>query len=132
MQESRPSQFHDSSSDWAGVDQRTKPPPMKDDPNHIVRQLENYINDRLTENSIRHREYFDGHFDEVKLMLKSGFPGGDPSGHRRAHEVQIANAEWWTKLKTEIVYKLAGGAGLAVLGFVFLALWEHFKQEVKK
>lgn len=132
MHETRPSQFHESNPGWAGVDRRSKPPPMKDDPNYIVSQLETYINDRLTENGTRHREYFDGRFDEVLILIRSGFPEGDPTGHRKAHEIQIANAEWWTKLKTEIVYKLAGGAGLAVLGFVCLALWEHFKQEVRK
>lgn len=61
--------------------------------------------------------------EAVSDMMKRSFPGGDPDGHRRAHEAQIAaieaRAEFWKKLLFELTkYGLIGLAG-----WLFIIVW---------
>lgn len=58
--------------------------------------------------------------------LASGFPSGDPAGHRRYHEAEIKRierrAEFWSKLLLELSkWGLAG-----FLGWVAVTLWHEF------
>ena len=58
--------------------------------------------------------------------LASGFPDGDPIGHRRYHEAEIkrieARAEFWSKLRLSVTqWGLVG-----FIGWVLVSLWHEF------
>lgn len=83
-----------------------------------------------------HEQHLMTHMDRQFALLKQtfseAFPGGDPHGHRLAHEKQIRTATGWDKMKTDVVSKfLTGGLWIAA-GWLLLAVWESFKHEVKK
>lgn len=52
-----------------------------------------------------HEQHLTAHMDRQFAMLRQSFadafPGGDPHGHRIAHEKAIANATWWDKTKSD-------------------------------
>lgn len=58
--------------------------------------------------------------------LASGFPGGDPAGHRRYHEAEIkrieARAEFWSKLRLSVTQ----WGLLGFLGWALVSLWHEF------
>lgn len=83
-----------------------------------------------------HEQHLTLHMDRQFALLKQtfaeAFPGGDPHGHRLAHEKAIRNATGWDKLKAEVVSKfLTAGLWVAV-GWLALAVWEAFKHEIKR
>jgi hypothetical protein len=55
--------------------------------------------------------------------LSSGFPDGDPTGHRRLHEIVAAREkkreEFWEKLR----YELAKWGLIGFAGWALYALW---------
>ncbi len=58
--------------------------------------------------------------------LASGFPAGDPAGHRRYHEAEIkrieARAEFWSKLRLSVTQ----WGLLGFLGWALVSLWLEF------
>ena len=58
--------------------------------------------------------------------LASGFPDGDPAGHRRYHEAEIkrieARAEFWSKLRLSVTQ----WGLLGFLGWALVSLWLEF------
>lgn len=78
------------------------------------------------------REHFDKRLDEVIVLIKSGFPNGDPVEHCKAHEARIKNAAERAELYKSIRDKSITGVFLSLASFVLLALWEYFKSEVRK
>lgn len=58
--------------------------------------------------------------------LASGFPDGDPAGHRRYHEAEIkrieARAEFWSKLRLSVTQ----WGLLGFLGWALVSLWHEF------
>lgn len=83
-----------------------------------------------------HEQHLTAHMDRQFAALKQtfadAFPGGDPHGHRLAHEKAIRNATWWDKVKSEAVTKTATAGLWAVLVFLAIAAWEHLKNEARK
>ena len=76
--------------------------------------------------------HMDKQFASLRQTFSEAFPGGDPHGHRLAHEKAIRNATGWDKLKAEVASKfLTAGLWVAV-GWMAIAIWEAFKHEVKK
>jgi hypothetical protein len=76
--------------------------------------------------------HMDNQFASLRQTFSEAFPGGDPHGHRLAHEKAIRNATGWDKLKAEVASKfLTAGLWVAV-GWIAIAIWEAFKHEVKK
>lgn len=66
--------------------------------------------------------------EAMAQMMKVAFPGGDPDGHRRHHELVIKQAEeraaFWEKMRYELVkWGLFG-----FLGWASYALWKAFLQ----
>lgn len=66
--------------------------------------------------------------EAMSQMMASAFPGGDPDGHRRHHELVIKQAEaktaFWEKMRFELVrWGLIG-----FLGWAAYALWQSFLQ----
>lgn len=83
-----------------------------------------------------HEQHLTAHMDRQFAMLKTAFveafPGGDPHGHRLAHERQIANASWWDKVKGDAVGKTTAAGMWAVVVLLAVAAWEHIKSEARK
>ena len=83
-----------------------------------------------------HEQHLTAHMDRQFAALKQSFadafPGGDPHGHRMAHERQIANATWWDKAKSDAFSKVAAAGVWATVVFLAVAAWEHLKNEAKR
>lgn len=83
-----------------------------------------------------HEQHLTTHMDKQFALLQKtfaeAFPGGDPHGHRLAHEKAIAKAGWWEKAKGDAFSKVAGAGIWAVVVFLAIAAWEHIKQEARK
>ncbi len=76
--------------------------------------------------------HMDRQFASLRQSVADAFPGGDPHGHRVAHERQIANATWWDKVKGDAVGKATAAGLWAVVVFLCVAAWEHIKSEAKR
>lgn len=87
---------------------------------------------RLVEMESRLLERVDNRFDELKKLFMDAFPGGDPHGHRIAHEQVIKSSDRWDKIKFGVLEKITAGGIWAAAAFIALAVWEGFKHEVKK
>ena len=83
-----------------------------------------------------HEQHLMAHMDRQFALLKQtfadAFPGGDPHGHRVAHEKMIQTASWWDKAKSDAFSKVASAGIWAVVVFLAIAAWEHIKQEAKR
>ena len=77
-------------------------------------------------------QHMDRQFALLKQAFADGFPGGDPHGHRIAHERLIANAGWWDKAKSDAFAKVASAGLWAIVVFLCIAAWEHIKSEARK
>lgn len=67
-----------------------------------------------------HRENV-GRLDKMEQQmeqLKTGFPGGDPDGHRRYHEMMIDEMEEKKKLRRELMTHVLKSSTWAALGGV--------------
>ena len=76
--------------------------------------------------------HMDKQFSLLRQAFNDAFPGGDPHGHRLAHERQIANASWWEKTKSDAFSKVTAAGLWAVVVFMAVAAWEHIKQEARR
>ena len=76
--------------------------------------------------------HMDRQFAALRQTFAEAFPGGDPHGHRLAHEKAIANAGWWDKAKSDAFAKVASAGLWAIVVFLCIAAWEHIKSEARK
>lgn len=74
--------------------------------------------------------HIDKQFAELRRSFGDAFPGGDPHGHRIAHEKAIADANQWSKVRQGVVEKVASGGVWAALMFGALAVWDALKREI--
>lgn len=83
-----------------------------------------------------HEQHLTLHMDKQFALLRQSFadafPGGDPHGHRLAHEKAIRNAGWWDKIKSEAASKTITASLWVTLAFIAMSVWEHIKQEAKR
>lgn len=83
-----------------------------------------------------HEQHLVAHMDKQFFALRQtfaeAFPGGDPHGHRLAHEQQIANASWWDRIATEAISKTVTAGVWAMIVFFAISAWEHIKNEVRR
>lgn len=83
-----------------------------------------------------HEQHLMLHMDKQFALLQqtfaSAFPGGDPHGHRLAHEKAIRDATGWDRLKADLVSKFLTAGLWVAAGWLALAAWEAFKHEVRK
>lgn len=77
-------------------------------------------------------QHMDAQFKALRQSFADAFPGGDPHGHRIAHEKAIANAGWWDKVKADAASKLATAGIWAFMVFLAVAAWEYVKHEARK
>lgn len=76
--------------------------------------------------------HMDKQFAALRQTFAEAFPGGDPHGHRIAHEKAIRNAGWWDKIKSEAASKTITAGLWVTMAFIAAAIWEHIKSEAKK
>lgn len=92
------------------------------------------IQEAVSEALRAHEQHLTAHMDRQFALLKQSFsdafPGGDPHGHRIAHEKQIADQTGWDKLKLGVVEKVINGGVWAAVVFIALAGWDFLKREV--
>lgn len=104
---------------WDG-DERRRTGPM------TLRELEDHIDLRirlrLAEHAAEEKNALDSRFDELKVLLTSAFPDGDPTKHRQYHDEVM---DWMRerrdlmkaireKTVTALVWALMVGAGTAL------------------
>lgn len=99
-----------------------------------IQQLIHKIHDssRATEDRMNNLMLSFSSYAAKQDQISKGFPSGDPDGHRLAHEAWIkgaqAKAEFWAKLRD----KLAETGVMGAVGFLALAAWLAFKNEIHK
>lgn len=108
-----------------------------DDRNHLTEDrvalmIQEAVQQALTTHEQHLTLHMDRQFSLLKQSFADAFPGGDPHGHRLAHEKQIANATWWAAAKGDAVSKIAAAGLWAIVVFLAVAAWEHFKLEARK
>ena len=94
------------------------------------------VQDAVSKALASHEQHLMAHMDKQFALLRQafdeGFPGGDPHGHRIAHERLIANATWWDRIKSEAASKTLAAGLWVTLAFIAMAIWEHIKSEARK
>ena len=94
------------------------------------------IADAVQQALASHEQHLVMHMDKQFALLRQSFaeafPGGDPHGHRIAHEKAIAKATWWDRAKSDAFSKVASAGIWAVVVFLAVAAWEHLKNEAKR
>ena len=109
--------FFQAESEWNGIERRREANVLFD---MIAQQNEKL--DKMTE-FVRSSTT-----DQAQRLesLASGFPSGDPAGHRRYHEAEIkrieARAEFWSKLRLSVTQ----WGLLGFLGWALVSLWHEF------
>ena len=68
----------------------------------------------------------------VEKVYVSAFPDGDPTGHRKHHELVIQREEERIAFWHEMRMAAAKWAGLGILGFLGTAVWIAIKTEAHK
>lgn len=76
--------------------------------------------------------HMDRQFAQLRQSFSDAFPNADPHGHRIAHEKAIRNATGWDKLKAEVLSKFLTAGLWVAAGWLAFAVWEAFKNEVRK
>lgn len=83
-----------------------------------------------------HEQHLTAHMDKQFAALRQtfaeAFPGGDPHGHRIAHEKAIKNATAWDKMKAEVLSKFLTAGLWVAAGWLAFAVWESFKESLKR
>lgn len=99
-----------------------------------MRELEDHIDarikQRLEDYAREEAQRFDAKFDELKTLLRSAFPGGDPDEHRRYHDEAIAfmreRRELWKSIRERSITGLIWAA-LVALGS---AVWHYLQLKI--
>lgn len=84
----------------------------------ILRVIE-HVDARLKE----HRDDSHKRHNELVDVIKSGFPGGDPEAHRRAHEALIAREIWRQEFRNKISEHLAEKGIWALFAGISTLVW---------
>lgn len=94
--------------------------------------IEEAVDEAMTQHEEKMKTFIKAEFGQLHSLITAAFPNGDVHGHKLAHEAQIDNAKWWQGLKADFISKAFTTGMLGGIGFVLIATWEHFKNEVKK
>lgn len=94
--------------------------------------IEEAVDEALSKHDVEMRAFIKNEFGQLHALISAAFPNGDVHGHKIAHEKQIKDANRWDALKAEFISKAFTSGMLAAAFFVFMAVWESIKGEVKK
>lgn len=89
------------------------------------------ISEALERHEKRVMDHLDSGFDRLSQTFASAFPGGDPHGHRLAHEKAIRAATGWDRLKSDVMSKVLTAGLWAAAGFLAFALWEAIRNSIR-
>ena len=117
-----------SSEDYRGPERRTGA--LTED--RVALMIQEAVSKALTTHEQHLMLHMDKQFAALRQTFSEAFPGGDPHGHRIAHEKAIRNATGWDKLKAEVMSKFLTAGLWVAAGWLALAVWEAFKHEVRK
>lgn len=113
--------------EWDAVERRRTSP-------YTMRELEEHIDQRirarLAEHAADEARRIDGKFDELKILLASAFPGGDPLEHKRYHDEVIAWMRERRDLWISIREKTLTGVLWALLVGLGAAIWQAIRTKV--
>ena len=98
----------------------------------VALMIQTAVSDALKAHEQHLTLHMDKQFAMLRQTISDAFPGGDPHGHRIAHEKAIANATWWEKAKGDAFSKVTAAGLWAIVVFLCVAAWEHIKSEAKK
>jgi hypothetical protein len=98
----------------------------------VALMIQEAVSKALTTHEQHLTLHMDKQFSLLRQAFNDAFPGGDPHGHRLAHERQIANASWWEKTKSDAFSKVTAAGLWAVVVFMAVSAWEHIKQEARR
>lgn len=98
----------------------------------VALMIQEAVSKALTSHEQHLTLHMDKQFAALKQAFNDAFPGGDPHGHRLAHEKAIANANWWEKAKGDAFSKMTAAGLWAIVVFLCVAAWEHIKAEARK
>jgi len=73
------------------------------------------------------KKRIDGMEQSMKEHINLAFAGGDPEGHRRAHEIMIQTMEEKRRLRVAIQEKTISGLIWAAVLWLALAAWSQIK-----
>ena len=112
---------------WGGDERRRTAP-------YTMRELEDHIDERirvrLLEHAAEEARQINLRFDELKVLLESAFPGGDPEEHRRYHNEVMdwmrERRDLWRAIKEKTLTALLWSA-LVGLG---AAVWQTVKAKM--
>lgn len=113
--------------EWDGGERRRSSP-------YTMRELEDHIDQRiklrLAEHAADETRRMSAQFDELKQLLASAFPGGDPLEHKRYHDEVI---EWMQERKAmskAIKEKTVTALLWSVLVALGTAVWHYVRAKV--
>lgn len=98
----------------------------------VALMIEEAVDDAMSKHEQRMTSMFKSEFGQLHTLISAAFPNGDVHGHKIAHEKAIRDAGRWDQLKADFISTAFRTGLMAALGFVLIAVWEHFKSEVKK
>lgn len=90
------------------------------------------VDESLKSHKAEVTRHIDESMRELKAYIATGYPDGDPVGHRLSHEKEIRGAARWEQIKTSVAEKLLTGGVWGLLAFLGLAAWEMLKREAQK
>lgn len=98
----------------------------------MTRLVEAAVKEAMEEHEEKVKKHLDDRFDELKDIMLSAFPNGDPVGHKEFHQKQIEYMNDKIALWKEIRSKSIIGVLWATAGFIALAVLEYVKRSVLK
>lgn len=112
-------------------DAESCPPTRGVSEDRVELMIERAVGSALEEHESKMVGHMEQQYVQIKALISSAFPGGDPHGHRMAHEAQIRQADGWQKLKSEVVSKFITGGLWAAAGWAAYSMWHSFISNIK-
>lgn len=102
------------------------------DGSHLELLIERQLDRHLDAHMVELKSYIRAELGEQREYIKSAFPEGDVHAHLLAHrgmnKLAADRAERWNKLWDRILV----GGGYSLAAAVALALWEAFKDGIRR
>ena len=89
-----------------------------------------FVGSQIGDLESRLASHMDSRFDELRTLFLSGFPDGDPRGHKDAHLAQIRESEARAAFYRSLTEKSLLGVALALIGVVGSAMWMYLKSQL--
>ncbi len=119
-----PYQAFEESPRWDGPNRRK--------PTRMTELVEDAVKEAMEEHEEKVRQHLDARFNELKAIMLSAFPDGDPIGHRQYHQKQIDYMNERIALWRDIRNKSVVGTLWLLGSFIAMAAWEYIKRQVQK